>query len=204
MEIARIIENKPKSQIYGLMGNIDITTNNSNYKIINDYKFKGTVKEYLNSKKDSSSLKMVMLDSTYLDKTLLNLSEMEIKLISLAKALIENKDYLVLDYFEKGLNHKEKEIYKRLFRKLTEEYNKTIVLFTNDITFLWDIASEIIVVDNQANIKTYSKEEYLDIPQINKPEIIELIDLILAKKVKIKPYKNVQDLLKAIYRLKGD
>ena len=62
MEVANILENKSKNQIYGLMGNINLTTNNTNISIITDYKFKGTVKEYLNSEKDLSSLKMVLLE----------------------------------------------------------------------------------------------------------------------------------------------
>ena len=50
MEIARILETKEKNNIHGLMGNINITTNNFKYGIVTDYRFKGCVKEYLNNK----------------------------------------------------------------------------------------------------------------------------------------------------------
>jgi len=90
---------------------------------------------------------MVMLDDSFLEKTVEELSEAEIKKVILAATLIENKDYIVLEYFEKGLTFKEKENYKRLFKKISDEYHKTIIIYTNDITFLWDIAHEIIYID---------------------------------------------------------
>lgn len=199
----RILENKPQGKIYGLMGNIDITTNNSNYSIITDYKFNETVEEHLNSEKSISSLKMSMLDETYLNKKVDELSEMDIKKVSLASALIASKEYLIFDYFEKGLNNREKENFKRLFKKLTNEYGKTILIFTNDITFLWDIAEDITIVDNYGVINTISKENYFDIIDlINKPEVSQFIELMRKKGIKIENYKNVLDLLKAIYRLK--
>lgn len=203
MEIARILENKPKNHIYGLMGNINITTNNNNYSIVTSYKFNGTVKEYLNSPKASSSLKMVMLNDEILNKTSNELSIGNLKKISLAKALIENKDYLVLNYFEKEQNYQEKENFKRLWKKLSKEYHKTIIIFTNDLTYVWDIAKELIFVDNYSVINTILKNDYnIFMDNLNKPEITKFIELIKEKGIDIDNYTNVLELLKAIYRLK--
>ena len=119
MEVAKILENKPKGYIYGLMGNINLTTNNNNYSIITDYKFNGTVEEYLNSPKAASSLKMVLLDENVMPKNARDLSIGELKKVSLAKALIDGKDYLVLDYFDKSFNHKEIDYFIRLIKRMT-------------------------------------------------------------------------------------
>ena len=203
MEVANIFENNEKGLIYGLMGNINLSTNNNNYKIITDYKFNGTVKEYLNSPKDVSSLKMVLLNEQVLTKTSLDLSFGDLKKVSLAKALIENKDYIVLNYFEKEQNHQEKEYFKRLWKKLTNEYHKTIIIFTNDISSFWDISSSFLYVDNNQVINTISKKEYFKIMvTINKPEIVKITNLIKAKNIAIEDYQDIKDLLKAIYRLK--
>ena len=203
MEIARILENKPKNHIYGLMGNINITTNNNNYSIVTSYKFNGTVKEYLNSPKASSSLKMVMLNDEILNKTSNELSIGNLKKISLAKALIENKDYLVLNYFEKEQNYQEKENFKRLWKKLSKEYHKTIIIFTNDLTYVWDIAKELIFVDNYSVINTILKNDYnIFMDNLNNPEITKFIELMKEKGIDIDNYTNVLELLKAIYRLK--
>jgi len=204
MEIAKIFEDKEQNKIYGLLGNINISTNNANYSIVRECNFKETVKDCLNSKKDKQALKMVMLSVEYLDKKLFELTETETKIISLAKVLIENKDYIVLDYFEKGLNNKEKENYKRLLKKLANEYNKTIIIFTNDLTFIWDISEELIYVDESHVINTNKKECMNIINEVDKPEIVKFIDLMKEKNIKIEDYKDVLDLLKAIYRIKGD
>ena len=203
MEVAKILENKPKGYIYGLMGNINLTTNNTNYSIITDYKFNGTVSEYLNSSKAKSSLKMVLLDESYIDKKANDLSIGELKKVSLAKALIDAKDYLVLDYFDKNFNHKEIDYFIRLMKRMTSDYQKTVILFTNDITVLWNNIKELLIVDEYFVINAIPKEKYFEfIDKANEPEIIRFIKLMKELGLNIENYKNTQDLLKAIYRLK--
>lgn len=203
MEVANIFETKEKGYIYGLMGNINLTTNNNNYSIITSYKYSGTAKEYLNSSKDSSSLKMVMLNDSYLNKTSSECSISELKKINLAKALIENKDYIVLNYFEKELNYQEKKYFERLWKRLVNDFHKTIIIFTNDLTSIWNIAKELIIVDKYKVINTIPKDKYLDfIDNLNKPEIIKFIELVREKGIEIESYKEVNELLKAIYRIK--
>ena len=115
----------------------------------------------------------------------------------------ENKDYIILDYFEKELNHTEREYFKRLWKKLSNEYNKTIVIFTNDIRVIWDIVEEWIIVDKYQVINTIPKSNYdLFIDNLNKPEIFKLIDLIKTKGIPIENYQDPKELLKAIYRIK--
>ncbi len=202
MEVMRILDTKTPGLIYGLMGNINLTTNNSNCIIIDDYKFSLDVANYLNSSKASQSLKMVMLDDSYLTKTINDLSDSEIIKINLAHALITNKDYLILDYFDKYLTANDKNNFKRLFKKLSQDYHKTIILFTNDLTFIWDIVSEIIYVDNEEFITTFKKKDEKILDYVSNPPISSFISLVKNKNIKIENYQNTSDLLKAIYRLK--
>ena len=203
MEVANILENKSQGYIYGLMGNINLTTNNTNISIITDYKFRGTVKEYLNSEKDISSLKMVLLEEKILSKTSNECSVSELKKISLAKALIQNKDYIILNYFEKELNFQEKKYFQNLWKRLANDYHKTIVIFTNDITSFWNIAQELLIVDKYKVINTINKKDYFKfMDDINKPEIVKFIELVRNLGINIEDYQDPSDLLKAIYRLK--
>lgn len=203
MEVANILENREKNKIYGLMGSINLTTNNSNIALIKGGIFNESVKEYLNSPKAINALKLVMLDESILEKRGIELSSSEIKASILAKALIDNKEIIVLEYFEKELNHKEKENYKRLFKKLANDTNKTILIYTNDLTFLWDIADQVLLVDNNQVINTYEKKDYFKIiEKVDPPIISEFISKIREKGIKIEDYKDIKDLLKAIYRIK--
>ena len=203
MEVANIIEKTEPSKIYGIMGNINLTTNNSNIGIVRGGMFSNTTKDFLNSSKSLNALKLVMLDDSILNKKGTELSNGEIKAVSLAKELIANKEIIVLDYFEKELNNREKENYKRLLKKLSQDFNKTIIIYTNDLTFLWDICEEIIYVDNDNVINTYQKNDYFKIIElVDKPIISNFIEKIRAKGIKIEDYKDIKDLLKAIYRIK--
>lgn len=203
MEVANILENKEPNKIYGLMGNINLTTNNSNIGLIKGGIFSESVGEYLDSPKALNALKLVMLDSSILAKKGIELSNAEIKAITLAKALIDNKEIIVLEYFEKELNDKEKENYKRFFKKLVNDTNKTILIYTNDLTFLWDIADRVFYVDNEQVINTYEKKDYFKLGEIvDTPIISSFITKIRNKGIKIEDYKDIKDLLKAIYRIK--
>ena len=203
MEVANIIEKTEPNKIYGIMGNINLTTNNSNIGIVKGGMFSNTTEEFLNSSKALNALKLVMLDNSILNKKGTELSNGEIKAVSLAKELIANKEIIVLDYFEKELNSREKENYKRLLKKLSQDFNKMIIIYTNDLTFLWDICEEIMYVDNDNVINTCQKNDYFKLIElVDKPIISNFIEKIRAKGIKIEDYKDIKDLLKAIYRIK--
>lgn len=203
MEVANIIEKTEPNKIYGIMGNINLTTNNSNIGIVKGGMFSNTTEEFLNSSKALNALKLVMLDNSILNKKGTELSNGEIKAVSLAKELIANKEIIVLDYFEKELNSREKENYKRLLKKLSQDFNKMIIIYTNDLTFLWDICEEIMYVDNDNVINTCQKNDYFKLIElVDKPIISNFVEKIRAKGIKIEDYKDIKDLLKAIYRIK--
>lgn len=203
MEVANIIEKTEPNKIYGIMGNINLTTNNSNIGIVKGGMFSNTTEEFLNSSKSLNALKLVMLDESILNKKGTELSNGEIKAVSLAKELIANREIIVLDYFEKELKSREKENYKRLLKKLSQDFNKTIIIYTNDLTFLWDICEEIMHVDNDNVINTYQKNDYFKLVElVDKPIISNFVEKIRAKGIKIEDYKDIKDLLKAIYRIK--
>lgn len=199
----RILSNVTPGSLYGLMGNITLSTNNENYYIITDYKFSSSVKDYLAHPKSLSALKMVKLNETYLSKTIANLSPSEIKKISLAKALLSSKKYLIFDYFDKDLTSEEQAYYLRLFKRLTTDYGKTILLFTNDLTFLWSTKT-IYYVDNEGNITSYNPKDPALLDCITPPPLTEFINLLRSKNIKISDYYNSADLLKALYRIKED
>ena len=204
MEVMRIIDTKTPGFIYGLMGNINLTTNHHNCSIVSDYKFKNDIATYLNSPKALNSLKMVMLDESYLTKTVQDLTESDIIKVNLAQALIANKDYLFLEYFDKYLTYQENEEFKRLFKKISQDYHKTIILYTNDLTYLWSIAKEIIYVDKKEIIHTFNNKDFKILDYVENPPISKFITLIKNKNIKISDYKTTPELLKAIYRIKEE
>ena len=68
MEVANIIGKTEPNKIYGLMGNIHLTTNNSNIGIVRGGMFSNTTKDFFFFFKSSNALKLVMLDDSILNK----------------------------------------------------------------------------------------------------------------------------------------
>lgn len=204
MEIANIINND--GLIHGLIGNLSINTNQTDISIISEVSFPNTVKEYLNSPKSEKALIMCGLDKTFLDKKEVDLSKMNLKKISFAKALITNNSIIAFNYFEKGLTSGEQKNFKMLFKKLSKDYHKTLLIFTNDFNFLSDICSDITIIDNNKIIEVLTKDNFSEIfKYLDKPPIIDFIDLLNTEYQKNIPYYlNDNDLLKEIYRIDGD
>ena len=89
------------------------------------------IKKYSDSKKIYEALKMVNLSEDYLLKKSNDLSNTEYNKLRLASDLINDEELIILDYFDKGLCYKEKEYFKRLFRKLSKNYGISFYIKTN-------------------------------------------------------------------------
>ena len=58
-------------------------------------------------------------------------------------------------------------------------------------------------MDKDSVINTYQKNDYFKLVElVDKPIISNFIEKIRAKGIKIEDYKDIKDLLKAIYRIK--
>ena len=180
--------------------------------------FNKTVKEelefglnYFKYKTDRKALRvqealfMVGLNDSYIDKEITSLTLAEKKKVCLASVLIFNPKILILDEPTVGLNFKEKGELKRLILILKQKYNRTIIILSKDTTFVYDVCEyvyilnkSILVYSGKVDILTNSK--MLETYGLKVPGIIKFIELSKAKGIELENYKDVQDLIKAIYR----
>ena len=110
----------------------------------------------------SDSLKIVGLNDDYLDRNPNTLSYTEKKKISLACAMSYNPSVLILEDFEKGLIFREREYFRKLFLKLKNKFNKTIILIGTDLTFMFDIVDKLYVINKGKLVFSGGKELYYD------------------------------------------
>ena len=163
-----------------------------------------TVKRFLNGLKfkiDENILTLFTeLEISYslLKYKIKDLSKCHFKLILLCYMILNRKELLILDYFDKGLSYKYK---KRVINYLKSKYEDKVVVISNDLVFLDRLCSKLIVFekgnivfnDNMAYIyKSRVKIEY--------PEIIKFIRLANKKKAKLNYTVETHELLKDIYR----
>lgn len=193
-----------KDNIVGIYGDkIDLINNGINFNGIN-YDDEWTVKRFLNGYKFklenrvNELLNDLEINFSLLKRKIKNLSKGQFKLILLCYIILNKKELVILDYFDKGLSYKYK---KRIINYLKSKYTGRIVVISNDLIFLNMLCSRLIVFGND-KIVFNDKIEYIYKSRVNMeyPEIIKFIRLANKKGAKLSYTVDNKELLKDIYR----
>lgn len=158
-------------------------------------------------KKILDSLKIVGLPEKILDHNLKILSSSERALVQLAMALLSNPDILWIEEPFLYLDKTNKKKLILLFRRMTEQYHKTIVWISEDVDMLYQYTKHISIIQNNKIIgEGITKEVMTQADKLKKnkiplPEMVELTDLIKAKKnISIDYHRDIRDIIKDIYK----
>ena len=164
-----------------------------NYK----YKCNNVVKHIMDS------LRMVDLNDSYLDRDPNKLSFVESKKVELACILSYNPEVLILCDFEKGLNVKERDYFKKLFLKLKNSFNKTIILISSDLTFMFNLVDRVFLLSRGKLVIDGDKDIFYDnrlYKYIDMPKIVEFTKYANSLGHNILEYTDFKELIKEIYR----
>ena len=150
-----------------------------------------------------NALKIANVSNSLLTKKFEVMSNTEIKICRLVISLFINSKIIILDNFEKNLSYKYMEYIKKLVIKLNKSYNKTIIIFSDDLDCYLKIIEDIVIFKkgkvvfkgNKNNLYDNSLYKYID-----KPKIIEFINYLDDNGHKFDNYLDLKELLKAIYR----
>lgn len=154
-----------------------------------------------------SSLQMVGLDETYLNRKLNTLSNSETRKIALASTLVLNPKVLVLDEPTIGLDSESEKNFIKLLRLLKRRYNKTIIIATHNTELIHKIVDYIYVINEGKVVlggdkyTIFKQEKLLKKYGIKVPKTMEFSNTVLDKKnIKIGYRDEINDLIKDIYR----
>lgn len=158
-------------------------------------------------KQVSEALKIAGLDDNYLEQNVLGLSGGEKRKVAIASVMVFNPKIIVLDEPTVGLDYKSKKKLIQLFKKLKEEYHKTVIIVSHDVDMLNLIADDIIVLDSGKVVASGTKiDVFKDIDLFNKyglrlPRIVEFTGKVKKEKgVILGRHTDIKDLIKDIYR----
>ncbi|MBR6821146.1 MAG: ATP-binding cassette domain-containing protein [Bacilli bacterium] len=149
------------------------------------------------------SLKIVGISEDYLDRDPNTLSYTEKKKLKLASAMSYNPSVLVLEDFDKGLLFKEREYFRKLFLKLKNKFNKTIILITKDLTAMFDIVDKMHVINKGKLVISGGKEIFYDnklYKYVEMPKIVEFTKYAQECGHNILEYTDIKELIKELYR----
>lgn len=155
----------------------------------------------------SDVLALVELDDSYLDKNPFNLSQTELRKIAIASVIVRMPDVLLLDDPTIGLDLNNKKTIVNLLKRLKRECGMTIVIASNDVDFLNQIADDIVVLKMGKVIlsgekkKVFKEEKFLSDNGINTPKIVSFENLVFSEKgIKIGYRDDINDLIKDVFR----
>ena len=149
------------------------------------------------------SLKIVGIGDEYLDRDPNTLSYTEKKKLMLASAMSYNPSVLVLEDFDKGLLFKEREYFRKLFLKLKNKFNKTIILITKDLTAMFDLVDKMHVINKGKLVVSGGKEIFYDnilYKYVEMPKIVEFTKYAQECGHNILEYTDIKELIKELYR----
>ena len=146
------------------------------------------------------SLKMVGVESGVQDKFFKDLCFRDKNKVILASKL--NDEEIVLYDFSKGLIRKDIDFYKRLLKKISS-YNKRIFLYSKDAELFINFVDSIYIL-NDGEV-TYHTDNMFDPTiylELEMPEIVSFIYKCENLGYRIDEYTDINELIKAIYRIK--
>lgn len=151
----------------------------------------------------ADSLMIVGLDDTYLNRDPNTLSYVEKKKVNLALAMSYNPEVLVIESFDKGLTFREREYFRKLFLKLKNKYNKTIILVNCELPFMFDIVDKVYVINKGKLVISGDKNIFYEdklYKYAEMPKIVEFIKYVNDNGHDILEYTDLKELIKGLYR----
>lgn len=149
------------------------------------------------------SLKIVGIGEDYLERDPNTLSYTEKKKVMLASAMSYNPSVLILEDFDKGLLFKEREYFRKLFLKLKNKFNKTIIVISKDLTAMFDLVDKIHVINKGKLVISGGKEIFYDnklYKYVEMPKIVEFTKYAQECGHNILEYTDIKELIKELYR----
>lgn len=150
-------------------------------------------------------IKLVGLKEEILNKRIDELSSGEKRLIAILCVLIYNPKIVLLDEPTVNLDYKNKKKVISLIKKLKKS-GKTILIVSHDINLLYELCDDIValsygkVVLYGNTMDVFNEVSVLKKYDISIPSVVLFENYALEKNKKLLKSKNVNDLIKEIYR----
>lgn len=152
------------------------------------------------------SLKIVGLEEDVLDKNFTQLSSGERQKVINARVLLENEDVMVFYNPTMFLDFNSKKSLIKLLKMMKMRYNKTIIIISSDIEFLYSVVDYVYLIEEETVIlegdkySVFSSNEFKDYG-LDRPLLMQFSDLVKEKKGINMGYRDdVNDLMKDVYR----
>jgi len=180
-----------------------------NYKnMLFNINIKEDIKYYLNiydEEKLLGLLKNFNLSLKILDKCYLDLSDSELKKISIIIGLMVDVPILIFENPTSKLDLKSIDVLCKQLKQLKRQ-GKIVIVNSFNTDFLLEISNKIIIIDGteileNSKYEFFCNEKMLKKMNLKIPNIIKFINMVKKEKnIKLKLCDNINDLIKDVYR----
>ena len=149
----------------------DVSFGPKNYKIDNP------------EEKAKEALKTIGLDDTFYERSPFCLSGGEKRKVAISGILASDPSVLILDEPTVGLDPFTKGELIKLLKKINQE--KTVIIVTHDMNVLWEVATRVIVIDDNQIIYDGDKKKLFNDIEFVKKHSLDLPDIVsILKSIK--------------------
>ena len=101
-----------------------------------------------------NSLKALGLPESFLDRKVNTLSSGDAELVAIASSIVLNPKVLILDEPTVFLDYTSRRKLVKLIRMLRDKYNKSVIIISNDVDFVYEVSDEYILMDNYSIVRS--------------------------------------------------
>ncbi len=152
---------------------------------------------------DTSIIKDYELDKDFLNKQVNELSHSELKLLKYFMLINSNKKIIVIDEPFIDLDYQNKKKIIVLLKNMVKA-NRTIIIGSNDSNIIYSLCKKILLINDKdcyyGDINILEKKKILKKYNIHEPDIVEFVNLVKDKKIRLKYSNDIRDLIKDVYR----
>lgn len=202
MEVIKLIDIANKGEITPFIGNIDIVNNIVLPRLSSE---DGTIfnyfKKFCDKEKLLKAFSTLDIKEDVLANNINEISQALKNKLAIVEALVNNEEELIFNNIHKGFSYREIQTIKRILKKFVE-YNKKVLIITDDVEFLFGLTKNLVIVNDNNYIKM-SPVNWLDLKiydYVSKPPIIDFVLNCKQRGIKIDDSFETKELLKAIYR----
>lgn len=149
------------------------------------------------------SLIIAGLNEGFLKRNPNTLSFTEKKKLEFAKVIAYNPDVLIVEDFDKDFIARDRDYFKKIFKKLRMKFKKTIILLALNVELFFDVVDDVFVIQDDTVVLNGQKEIFYNerlYEYVEMPKIVEFTRYVKGQGHKILEYVDLKELIKELYR----
>ena len=152
---------------------------------------------------DTSIIKDYELDNDYLNKKVNELSHSELKLLKYFMLINSNKKIIVIDEPFMDLDYRYKKKIMVLLKNIIKA-NRTVIIGSMNSNIIYSLCKKILFIKDKdcyyGDTSCLENKKIIKKYNISPPDLVEFVNIVKDKKIKLKYSNDIRDLIKDVYR----